>query len=512
MTLKEQFKYGHYFFHFGVKSDSLADGPPLVCLNGGIMADTGSESLSYIYVCQDRYPVYAGLSGMRCLLFVRDDEHLQHYHNSFAEVSQHFDSINEFTKVFPDNMLHEPLYMPADINALDIPLADTEAFVDQTGKQNIINSHVRGGIYLNQISPTISKLIAQFYGYLANGDSDFHVQIDQYHHMAQEALKWHNKSQYVQLLQTYDASCPIPSHVPTAIFSSHHLNNMTWDKLVTLVQEKTGCSNADKYFVKSSMDAAGEVNVILSQKNFTSKSKELAKEIAIKVTDMNRTETEVQLLVQPCIERPDNDGDWPTSVGITYNIYDSEHIERLVIAGHVYEDVERKTFIGSYLCDDLTEHVLQKVGEDKIVNLLRLFAEQGYRGPINLDAVRNHQGEYIFIYDCNPRIGGSLPGLIIKNALEEKGMQVESLFTLGYRGRIVYLDIKSKLVELEDLGLLYTRNRQRGVYILPNMVRSDSYDLILINMKMDDIHKFISSGRINSLSEEQSCDLGGVCI
>jgi hypothetical protein len=67
MTHKEQFKYGHYFFHFGVKSDSLADGPPLVCLNGGIMADTGSESLSYIYVCQDRYPVYAGLSGMRCL-------------------------------------------------------------------------------------------------------------------------------------------------------------------------------------------------------------------------------------------------------------------------------------------------------------------------------------------------------------------------------------------------------------------------------------------------------------
>jgi hypothetical protein len=287
---------------------------------------------------------------------------------------------------------------------------------------------------------------------------------------------------------------------------------MTWDKLITLVQEKTGCSNAEKYFVKSGMDAAGEVNVILSQKNFTSKSKELAKEIAIKVTDMNRTETEVQLLVQPCIERPDNDGDWPTSVGITYNIYDSEHIERLVIAGHVYEDVERKTFIGSYLCDDLTEHVLQKVGEDKIVNLLRLFAEQGYRGPINLDAVRNHQGEYIFIYDCNPRIGGSLPGLIIKNALEEKGMQVQSLFTLGYRGRIVYLDIKSKLVELEELGLLYTRNRQRGVYILPSMVRSDSYDLILINMEMDDVHKFIGSGCINSLSEEQSCDLGGVYI
>jgi hypothetical protein len=44
------------------------------------------------------------------------------------------------------------------------------------------------------------------------------------------------------------------------------------------------------------------------------------------------------------------------------------------------------------------------------------------------------------------------------------------------------------------------------------MVRSDSYDLILINMEMDDIRKFISSGRINSLSEEQSGDLGGVCI
>ena len=518
MTDNKQFKHGHYFFHFGLKSDSFADGPPLVCLNGGIMADTGSESLAYIYVCQDRYPVYAGLGGMRCLLFVRDDEHLQHYQNMFAEVSQHFDTINQSTNLFPADMLIQPLYVPADIDALDAKLAPTEAFIGQINEQGAINLHVRGGVYLNQISPSISRLIAQFYGYLENIDANWQIQLDQYHHMAADALKWHNKSQYVKLLQTQKAAGPLPWHVPTAIFSSGCLNDMTWEKLLELVQwpilvqDKTVYANAQRYFIKSSMDAAGEVNVVLDQDNFTVKTQELARDIALKVIDMGRTETEVQLLLQPCIERSFDAGDWPTTIGITYHIHDTENFEQLVITGHVYEDPECKTFIGCYICDELTEHVLEKVPEENIFNLLRLFAAQGYRGPINLDAVRNCQGEYIFIYDCNPRMGGSLPGLIMKNTLEEKGLPVQSLFTLGYRGRIVYPDIKSKLIELEEMGLLYTRNRQRGVYILPSMVRSDSYDLLLINMEMDEVRKFINSGLISSLSQEQSCDPDGVYI
>ena len=512
MTNKKQFEYGQYFYHFGVKTESLSEGPPLVCLNGGIMADTGGESLSYIYACQDRYPVYAALGGMRCLLFTQDDEHLQYYQNIIIDVSRHLETICSVTKLFPAVNIPEPLYMPCNIDNLDVPLCPNEKFLQQIRNPHVINNHVRGGVYLNQLSPTISLLLSQFYSFLRDSGYDLQVRLDEYHRMAQGALKWHNKSNYVELLQKHKKTDTLPPHIPTAIFTSEHLKNLTWDRLKQLVREQTGNTRAESFFVKSGMDAAGEVSVILNRNNFSVKSRDLTGEIAIKVNDMNRTASEIPLLVQPCIERSDNENHWPTSVGITYNIHDTEHIERLVIAGHVNKDTERKTFMGSYLSDDLTQHVLQVVGEDKIIMLLQFFAKQGYRGPINLDAVRNKQGNYIFIYDCYPRLGGSFPILILKKAFEQAGLQVHTLLSLGYRGRIIYPNLKAKLSELADLGLLYTRNRQRGVFILPSVVRPDSFDLILINMEMDEIRNFIGSDLIHTLSDKQQCDLRGVYL
>ena len=78
--------------------------------------------------------------------------------------------------------------------------------------------------------------------------------------------------------------------------------------------------------------------------------------------------------------------------------------------------------------------------------------------------------------------------------------------------RLVYPDFDSKLDELNSLNLLYTRDRQRGVYIIPSLVRPDIFDLILINMAMDESRNFIQSGRIATLSEEDHCDLKGVFL
>jgi len=512
MTSLNQFACGHLFFHFSATNDSSDDGLPLVCLNGGIMADTGSEANTYIFTCQDRYPVYAAMGGIRCLLFIRDAEHILRYRTRIAEVTKHLKNIHSFTGLMPDFELPEPLYMPCDIDAPESPLRSNQKFLQQIRDPKIMNSHVRGGIYLNQVSPTISDLLEKFYCFLQGNGIESQVRLDEYHRMARCALRWHDKANYVELMSGVEEAASYPAHVPSAMFSSRLLKNMTWTKLNKLFQEQTGKSDVTEFFVKSGMDAAGEVNVILNRNNFYFKTRELLMEIETKVTRMNRIQPEVQLLVQPRIERSDIDRDLPASVGITYNIHGIEDIERLAIVGHVYEDAERKTFIGSYMSDHLTQHVLQGVGEEKIMTLLRLFARQGYRGPINLDAVRSTEEEYLFIYDCNPRLGGSFPGLILKNALEQVGLKVETFLTLGYRGRIIYPDLNAKLEELEGLGLLCTRTRHRGVCIIPSMVRSDSFDLILINMRMDEMREFIGSNLIHSLSDEKKCDLRGIYL
>lgn len=514
MRVKNSFKYQHLFFHFGNLTDSSEEGMPLVCLNGGIMADTGSEAPDYIFTCQDRYPPYAAFGGMRCLLFVRDEAHGQQYRARLADLREHLKLIRNVTGPLLDTKVPEPLYMPCSLTpAPGYPaFSNTEiaAFQEQTGDPLVINGHVLSGLYLNQLSPTISKLVKQFYGLLEASGIKSSVRLPDYEKQATAALKWHDKGAYVNLMRDCAACEQFPPHVPTALLFSGQLEGMTWTRLLEIVRQQTEVKDGKEFFIKSAMDAAGEVNIIVNVDNFAAKINRLTSELAIKVSEMGRTRDEVILLVQPRIERGNNEDTLPASAGLTYQIYDAHNIERIVVAGHVYDDAEHKTFIGSYLSDELTQGVLNQIGEEKIIALVRLFGEQGYRGPINLDAVRNNEGRYIFIYDCNPRLGGSFPGLILKYALRWAGLRAESLLNIGYRGRYIYPDLKAKLMELRDLGLLYTRTRQRGVYLVPSLVRPNSFDPVLINMELKEMRDIIGSDLLSSLSDPDELDLKGV--
>ena len=516
MTINSSFKYQHLFFHFGPLADSGVEGAPLVCLNGGIMADTGSEAPDYIFTCQDRYPPYAALGNMRCLLFVRDEAHRQQYQSRLFNLREHLKLIQSVTGPLLEIEL-EPLYMPCDLNDMALPKTEIAAFQQQIKDPLVINGHVLDGLYLNQLSPTIATLVGQFYDLLRANGINNSIRLLDYEKQAITALKWHDKASYVNLMLTYAASEQLPLHVPTALLSSQELQSMTWARLLEIfqkqtgqqtVQDQTGLEDATEFFIKSAMDAAGEVNTIVSKENFDEKINELANELVIKVITMGRIQHEVMLLVQPRIKRGNNK--LPSSVGLTYQIYDADNIERVVVAGHVYDDAEHKTFIGSYLSDELTRNVLNQVEEEKIIGLLRLFAEQGYRGPINLDAVRNSQGRYIFIYDCNPRLGGSFPGLILMHALRRAGLRAETLLNIGYHGRFVYPDLKSKLMELEEMGLLYTQIQQRGVYLVPSLVRPNSFDPVLINMGLEEMREIINSDLLGSLSDPDQQNLKGV--
>ncbi len=62
------------------------------------------------------------------------------------------------------------------------------------------------------------------------------------------------------------------------------------------------------------------------------------------------------------------------------------------------------------------------------------------------------------------------------------------------------------------MGLLYTRDNQRGAYLVPSIVRPDSYDLILLNLDMAETRQFIESGRIRTLSDQGQSELSGIYV
>ena len=76
--------FGPLFSHFGVRQAGAMSGAPLVFLSGAVMVDSGNEDPPYLFECQDRYPVYAAVAGMRCLFLVRDDDHALRYKTAIA--------------------------------------------------------------------------------------------------------------------------------------------------------------------------------------------------------------------------------------------------------------------------------------------------------------------------------------------------------------------------------------------------------------------------------------------
>ena len=97
MTRWCQDTFGPLFSHFGVRQAGAISGTPLVFLNGAVMVDSGNEDPAYLFECQDRYPVYAALAGMRCLFLVRDDDHALQYQTAIAALAPRLATIRQYT-------------------------------------------------------------------------------------------------------------------------------------------------------------------------------------------------------------------------------------------------------------------------------------------------------------------------------------------------------------------------------------------------------------------------------
>ncbi len=510
MTLTSPLTAGDFFFRFGPSPD-IDDGLPMVWLNGGLMADTGSEKKEYLFDNQYRYPIYAAMIGMRPLLLIHDDTQIPLYFERLDQIKKDMALLNTVVDPYPCPGFADPLFLPCDKSTNPYTLIETDHFNSQINNADIINKAATKGVCLNQISPAVTDLLKQFYGSLPVEKNRLSVDLDAYEEMAQKAIFWHDKNNYVQLLKPHINSKDIPCHVPCAVIGSDRLEHLTFEKMKTIFYDQTGISGIDAFFIKSNQDAAGEVVTAVCNNNFQAKIAALQKEILEKITLMGRQNRPIKILVQPYIQRH-NSGLQPSSIGITYNILGEDNIKRVVVIGHVYEDPEHQTFIGSFESDDHTRQVLSRIDEDKILNLMRLFAQKGYQGPINLDAVLDMSGNYLFIYDCNPRLGGSFPGIAFKNAMVSQGHPVDSLMTLGYRGRFVYPDLAAKLDQLYSLDLLYTRKHPKGLCMIPSFVRPDSYDFVFINAPHTQLQQILDKGVLDTLSDERQKDLKGIYL
>lgn len=514
---------------FDVGPEQAADSLPLGMIGGGLILDSGEAERTFLFRCQDRFFAYNSLVPLRTIFFAANDEHVGYYRRELELFREKWKLIARASQIFSADGPPEPLFVACDIDRLK--LGSTWALLDQL-RRKLLGAGARPKLYLNQISPTAASFVGHLDHLLGDLGIEGNYKVPEYQKLGDLALRFHSKAEYFQLVRRAGSTTALPTHVETALISPEQFLSITrWSELQKLYSEAAGGAEPNALRIKSTLDSSGNVSAVLNKDNFETNAARMRAEIEQHIlcrgisypdrvrelrgeVDLAETlrplaladhrllrykrwqterRTGIQLLLQRELESPLHSELFP-GIGLSYFVRGPEDIELIAAAAQLYKDDERKHYLGSYLSPSIERSVLTPDFSKKMINLCRLFAEQGWRGPINFDARLNRRHEYELIYDCNPRLTAIYPPLAVRNHLRAHGLSAQTVGNIGYRGELVCEDIEERLAELSNRGLLYTRQHPRGAVILPNLCRRDGFDAVFVNLEVQEIQSALSAG------------------
>ncbi|UWU92919.1 hypothetical protein [Bradyrhizobium sp. CB1015] len=483
----------------------------LAIVAGGLILDLGEAERTFIYRCQDRFLTYTSLWQARSIFFALNDRHVETYRQHVGAQRLLFDHIRDRTGLFSLQPLLEPLYVGCNIDNLRV-------FACRGFSEQVQALRPVAGFMLNQISPTYAMLLAQLAQLLRLHGmpiDDFEADAAD---LADLAAVCANKSDYLALASTDHR---LPRHSATIQVAAADLWKLAdYSALAAFYRSCiSDCSDEPaRLFVKATLNSSGNLSALVGPDTYVSEMKRLRtcvaeeadsgaleierqanalrqevdlapclKSIGLKDAQLASCKREqalrrkrVDFLVQPALSRRDGDDSF-AGIGLSYMLTRDGGVMPFGPTAQIYRDRDHKHFQGAYL-SDLVGRDIPAQFHDAMTELCRRYLARGYHGPINFDAHRTREGNYELIYDCNPRLTGVFPSLAVRDALQDDGIAVESVLTLGYRGEFVLNDLDAALEGLDRSGLLLTRHRSSGVVLLPNLCRDRGFDLHLINL------------------------------
>ncbi len=457
------------------KDPELADDPPLCRIGGELLIDGGNEDFSYLFRSQERYLPYTSMLNKRSLFFVIDETHHISYRDRLVLFHQHLETFEAFFG-FQINQI-KPFFIPITEDFVISPFDSTSFPANWLG--------------INQLSPMLANVMDQI-----SAKTPTNYDLESAHKVASLVSRFNSKAEYIRLVEL-NKDADIPFHTPTLILNEDQLFSLSF---VELQQEFFDTTNTkcNEFFIKSAMDAGGEISGIITEAGFKDKLILIQEEAGRK----NRN-YKVEFLIQKRLKAS-------TCVGFSYYITDACQIDLITASGQIYEDEERKEFLGAFISDTLERDIFKKIDENQVKNLCRLFAELGYQGPINFDAIQNENGDFEFVGDCNPRLSAVYPNLAVREFLENQGMAIHSVANLGYRGRIKLKDYSQFLRHLSRMNILFTPDNQAGICIIPSFTGTHNFDFWFINMIQQEIESFIQSNHFQTILTSEECDFQGI--
>ncbi|MBI4004757.1 hypothetical protein HY358_01315 [Candidatus Roizmanbacteria bacterium] len=435
--------------------------------NLGLYIELGTAPMEEMIITPREMTVQLGLIGKRLVLTAenRFDE---------AQTLQRIQFANQYLRDYNGitgldlSLIPDPLFVYFDMQRGTLNVQKTiKRYAQRNAKEYeydpmLLKLATRlNTIDMNQFGTYIAGLFATIKKTFPRIDLDKEA----YEKSAAAVGIFFDKVAYVELVNEFlstNSSDEIPIHATTFLVSPNQLSSMNSfqevQKLFAFMDKEP-----KQIFVKANIGSGGDWQMILSESTTWEKFHQFLASLPKALT----------LLIQEAVEPTTSKDGKPNRIGVNLFI-DTEGIPYILGATtQIYKDRERTKYFGSVWNVAMETTIVQSIEQERLLQLASLFAARGYRGPFNLDFVQDKQGQYVSIYDMNPRVTGALPIYTGRLFLERAGLSVKSLINFSSGGKVSFPDYRQTLQKLNEVDILCTASRQNGAVIIPNVYQPD---------------------------------------
>jgi hypothetical protein len=461
---------------------------------------TGNEPAEYAYRFQEELATYVGLFGYHPLLLVGPNTG-----RDSALYAERATIVNgRLVEVGIATGLHlecpHPLCLEFESDRQLVDFAKTHGRAIEQGAefQSLADELLADltSVRYNQFTPMQARSLERFASGLAHPSNGLCELVEVARQRSKSVMRFTSKREYWNLVNAFADAEMLPRHLETKFIAASHLPP-TWNQFV---EQCCGDENGRRWIIKSERDACGDVTVFVDELSYADEIADLHEQLRNKSGNRNRPASENWFLVQRALKSDPQTQEVcgvPDCFGINCFIHDVNQIDIVCLTKQLYAEPQRRIHLGAYWSRDIEDTVLSDIGYDRIKELCRLFAREGYVGPVGFDGMRDDDGHSVLIYDCNPRLTGVLPVLAVRQLLKRHQVDVCSIANAGYHGTVRSASGSAICAWLNSQKTLFRLDNPEGVLPVPNFVSKDGtmFDLFFVNMTQNDVLRTVAECR-----------------
>ncbi|HSW97437.1 MAG TPA: hypothetical protein VLF89_06445 [Candidatus Saccharimonadales bacterium] len=401
---------------------------PNAALYQDVLSTRSRINIQHLLAIQEEFITSDILANRQIILFF-EEEQIKLFEAKRNKVNEEISKINKKTGLQFEHIL-KPIFIIYNIKKQEVNLFGTIKFYKNDFKvirqlASILQDSSL--ISFNQIGTFHKNVLEKLKQQIPTLPID-----EKFQKMIEKSIFFVDKTNYIDLRNK--AKTDLPPLIPSInLLVTEIINLHSFQELCEKFQKKSQQKNLqNELVVKIGPDSGGRGDFFVTEKNF-----KIVQDILLRQDKLFKQYSQGKILrciVQEKADLPKT-AEFPVQTSVDFIIKGKNQIDIVGTAAQISSDPEKIKALGNMWSEEADKNVIAKIEKRKLLNQIKLIANQGYIGPINFDYLWDKKrNQYVDIGDLNPRESSIIFAYSMKNKLIQMGYSIHSLTQIDQTG------------------------------------------------------------------------------